>query len=196
MAYRVSALLLFFLTACSGGGGSPVLSGPVPVTPTLVAIGDSITADNYKAFPSYPAVVARDLGLHEVNLSVPGISAVGWLAQQAPLLPPNAAVILVNLGTNDAAIGLTDAFKAAYASILSAVKASSPNARVVLLNVRQFSDATTIGTVNAYINAEPYPVVNLHDAAAMYDPANMSDSVHPNTAGDAVIAVMVEAALH
>ena len=144
--------------------GSPKPKTPPPAG-LYVAIGDSITfgygtTKNCQAFPTHPVDVEtfcpngtsyavrvarklREDGIagHFMNLGISGADVSRVIRDELPLLPAEATLITVYIGTNDSR-GTTKypvetvvkRFETKYAEMLSLIKAKAPKARVVVVN--------------------------------------------------------------
>jgi lysophospholipase L1-like esterase len=191
---------------------------PLAETPSILFIGDSLTlgfaASTSKN--SYAEIVAAALGGARIGRGGQyGISAVtvaGNLAAGRPL--PRATAVVVELSTNDHADESTDTFSTAYQAILSAVRATSPRARLVCLGPWQSEDRPNaahwqaIQTQCAAARGVSVSLFALWTTWSYHGPAGRvvylsgtagipgtSDWFHPNDAGHAAIAQAVLAAL-
>lgn len=120
--------------------------------PLLVGLGDSVTWGSGTADPpatSYIGRAAALAGARCLNLAVPAILTASI---DAGAVPSDASVVVLNVGTNDAgvaAIGTTveqalEKVRAEFPSadaLIAAVRARVPNARIVVITVRDLGRA-------------------------------------------------------
>lgn len=131
-------LLALLLTACGGGGDSPLSTAQAqPVAPLIVVYGNSETAGMmpYQGFVqvrqdlTYTAEL-RALG-QVVTAAVGGHSTADAVASQLPRLGAvPASHVVVMLGTNDAVRGLS--IESAQANI-NTIAAAYPRAKLILV---------------------------------------------------------------
>jgi acyl-CoA thioesterase-1 len=67
--------------------------------PPLYVIGDSVTAGMGGPETTWPAMLPASLEVH--NLSLPGAKAASALKRQAPKLPAQGGLVLIEIGGND-----------------------------------------------------------------------------------------------
>ncbi len=194
--------------------------GRIPNLPNVMVLGDSISEGANASYPteSWPNKVARQMGFNQINVSrsgdqwlaangnSPPLNAPGMVNKIADILTAAPNLVIIMAGTNDER-GDTNTLGnpvtvASYQSTLitnintliknnigvvlvappfntdiSAVKAQAYN-----LAARTAAASTSISYVDAY---------NVMLAATASASTLLSDSVHPNTAGHAVIAAAV-----
>jgi lysophospholipase L1-like esterase len=197
-------------------------------------LGDSITAGtgtsiNCKPFPrkpitigqycangtSYPLLVAKGLRAagranRLLNLGIPGATADQVIREEVPLIPSDATLVTLYVGTNDSrefgefkssVPDVVAHFTSVYQQILSGIAERSPTARIVLLNVpneevigRSYNIEETrrarFGAISTafdlWINSQypKYAVVDTLCDARSYDPSRRyRASVHLNDDG-------------
>src|SRR5262249_31377919 len=169
---------------------------------TILVFGDSLS-DGFmlKRSEAYPALLAKKLraaGLNfqVINASASGGTTEGGLERLPPHLKHRIDIFILELGINDAFRGLSiDQIQHNLQQIIDKVKGRNPNVRVVIAGMqlpnyaaddyvsafgKMFADLATRN------NAALVPYL-LHGVAG--DPSlNLSDSIHPNAAGQKVLA--------
>lgn len=223
----LAVLFALTLTACGGGAPGAPYQPPVPVGPVAqqlyVPLGDSITAQG-----GYAKAIAAALGAKLLNLGIGGefsgpfdqwndgteIKYGGVLADEVSKIPPEATLISLYIGTNNAwafgvptFTGYLDVpnglahYRADVASILAGAHAAAPHAKLVVISVpNQALRAASLGSPPQYTQLidgmrqvlidTGLPLVDLERDPAMYDEANFQGptNVHPTPAGEAAIA--------
>jgi lysophospholipase L1-like esterase len=221
---------------------------PRPRTPPpaglYVAIGDSITfgygaTRNCQAFPAHPVDIdafcpdgtsyatrvakgVRDAGIagHFMDLGINGADVSRILRDELPLLPAEATLITIYVGTNDSR-GVTknpvnvvvEKYKRKFEERLATIHAKAPNARIILLN---FPNERVLGeelmatyhtpsealpkyevvsqSLDTFINAH-YPQYPVVDTVCLPESYNVDLlyrlSVHPNDEGASILAKAV-----
>jgi lysophospholipase L1-like esterase len=187
----------------------------------LIALGDSITYGWNLPHPpadNYAAQYAHRIGSRIVNLAVPGYACSDVLTNELPKMPRGASVVILNCGTNDVGgFGLTRAglpdghlraapashaalhtAMATYARIIHAVHTKEPDARIILVTIRDWQHMTgpedprftaDVAAWNAMLRASGLKVVDVARDPRMYEPAYIhGDLIHPNLAGNTAIA--------
>lgn len=163
-----------------------------------VAIGDSITFGYGLDAPgrdAFPYLVARKLGVHVLDLGIPGVDARGALALESPRVPRSATIVTIFIGTNDADRirrgTFTQAqFRSTYRDLIAKAHAAAPNARIYLLTPE--TALSHRHGVTTFIRSQANATAKLIDldrdrllhSAANYQP----DFIHPNVAGQQRIA--------
>ncbi len=169
---------------------------------TIFVFGDSLSDGfHLKRSQAYPALLLnklRDAGLQfeVVNASQSGGTTTSGLSRLPPHLKRNIDIFILELGINDAFIGVpVDQIGANLQSIIDQVKARNPQARVVIcgMQIPNFS-------ADAYVAAFGKVYFELaeknHAALVPYllegvggDPdLNIADGIHPNSAGQKILA--------
>jgi acyl-CoA thioesterase-1 len=171
-------------------------------TRTILVFGDSLS-DGFmlKRSEAYPALLAKKLhaaGLNfqVINASAAGGTTEGGLERLPPHLKHRIDIFILELGINDAFRGLSvDQIQNNLQQIIDKVKARNPNVRVVIAGM-QFPNYASADYVSAFgkmfgdlaarNNAALVPYL-LQDVAG--DPLlNLSDGIHPNAAGQKILA--------
>lgn len=208
-------VLSFFLTACGATRGAAHLSMLLPASPSLVVLGDSVSAGQYlpASTDAYPALLAADLHVQLTVYAVSGHTTAQTHSMYEGALAPTYAVI--ELGTNDYNFSIPLAtFAAAYHSVLTSI---APTTKVVCLSV--WDPANTADARWSSPQGIPAPVnrvgaspaayntiiekscrgtyLSLHaiyDTSSYHGSGSRGQLYHPNVAGDAAIARRIDAA--
>lgn len=168
---------------------SPEIRNAVPTGKTIVCFGDSLTA-GIGAAPemNYPARLSRLTGMEIINAGVPGDTTAKALARLEVVLELQPRIVMITLGGNDLKNGVGRAV--AFKNLAEIVRRFQDNGALVViggLNVpfwgRGFGDAyqelaDKTGSVL---------VVNVLQGI-LGKPELMSDRIHPNSEGYAVMA--------
>ena len=183
---------------------SIVLTQPASAaeTRTVLVFGDSLS-DGFmlKRSQAYPALLAKKLqaaGLNfqVINASAAGGTTEGGLERLPPHLKRRIDIFILELGINDAFRGVAvDAIQTNLQQIVDKVKAQNPNARIVIAGM-QLPNYSADDYVSAFgklfgdlatrNNAALVPYL-LQGVAG--DPSlNLPDGIHPNAAGQKILA--------
>lgn len=212
----VSVLTLScFLVACGAARGAIHQLAKPSVSPSLVVLGDSLSAGQYlpNSYDAYPRLLATDLHARLTGYAVPGHTTAQTYSMYTGELAPSYAVI--ELGTNDYNKGIPLAiFAAAYQGIVASIASAT---REVCLSVWDPSNVTDTvwsspripSPVNR-IGASPasYNAIIAHSCRGTYLSLQSIYEVptyhgvgapgplyHPSIAGDAAIARLVYSVL-
>jgi acyl-CoA thioesterase I len=176
----------------------------VPGSPnkTILVFGDSLS-DGFglKRSEAYPALLAqklRDAGLQftVINASATGGTTEGGLRRLPPHLKRKIDIFVLELGINDAFRGLPiDDIRSNLQRIIDKVKARNPNVQVVIAGM-QLPNYTADDYVSAFGKMFREIAAKNHAALVPYllegvtgDPSlNLPDGIHPNAAGQRVLA--------
>jgi acyl-CoA thioesterase-1 len=201
------------LGACSGGDAPPrkavVAQGserarePVASQPTILFVGTSLTAGYGLDDPddAYPALIARRLdslgeNYRVVNAGVSGETSAGALRRMDWLMRGRVDVFVLETGANVGLRGLSvDSMRANIQAIFDAVRAAHPDARLVLVGMeappnlgeRYTSAFRAVFPELARRNGAAL-VPFLLDGVAGVDSLNQGDGMHPNAAGERIVA--------
>ncbi len=169
---------------------------------TILVFGDSLS-DGFmlQRTEAYPALLAKKLHAAGLNFQVTNASAAGGTTEGGlDRLPPHLKhridIFILELGINDAFRGLpVDQIQNNLQQIIDNVKARNPNVRVVIAGMqlpnygaedyvsafgKMFSDLATKNNT-ALIPYLPQGVAG--------DPSlNLPDGIHPNAAGQKILA--------
>ena len=171
-------------------------------TKTILVFGDSLS-DGFmlKRSEAYPALLARKLRAAGLNFLVTNASASGGttdggLERLPPHLRHKIDVLILELGINDAFRGVPiDQIRNNLQEIIDKVKARSPNARVVIAGI-QFPGYAADDYVSAFgqmfadlaSKNRAALVPYLLETVAGNPSLNLADGIHPNAAGQKILA--------
>src|SRR5437867_2294504 len=171
-------------------------------TKSVLVFGDSLS-DGFmlQRSEAYPALLAKKLRAAGLNFQVTNASASGGTTQGGlERLPPHLNhridIFILELGINDAFRALpVEQIQNNLQQIIDKVKARNPNVRVVIAGMQLPNYATDdyvsafgkmFGDLASRNNAALVPYL-LQGVAG--DPSlNLSDSIHPNAAGQKILA--------
>ena len=197
--FVVRIYIAVFSVACSILYTQVLHAGP---TKSILVFGDSLS-DGFmlKRSEAYPALLAKKLhaaGLtfQVTNASAAGGTTEGGLERLPPHLKRKIDIFILELGINDAFRGLSvDEIQNNLQQIIDKVKARNPNVRVVIAAMQLPNYAADdyvsafgkmFGDLASRNNAALVPYL-LQGVAG--DPSlNLSDSIHPNAAGQKILA--------
>jgi acyl-CoA thioesterase I len=169
---------------------------------TILVFGDSLS-DGFmlKRSEAYPALLAKKLraaGLkfQVINASAAGGTTEGGLERLPAHLKHRIDIFILELGINDAFRGLSvDQIQTNLQQIIDRVKARSPNVRVVIAGM-QLPNYAADDYVSAF--GKMFSDLATKNAAALVpyliegmagDPSlNLPDGIHPNAAGQKILA--------
>jgi acyl-CoA thioesterase I len=178
----------------------PTFAGALPKT--ILVFGDSLS-DGFmlKRSEAYPALLAKKLrsaGLNfqVINASASGGTTDGGLERLPPHLKHRIDILILELGINDAFRGLPiDQIQNNLQQIIDKVKTRNPNAHLVIAAMQLPGYAA-----DDYVSAFGQMFVDLaaKNSAALVpyllegvagNPSlNLSDGIHPNAAGQKILA--------
>ena len=178
-------------------------------TKTILVFGDSLS-DGFmlKRSEAYPALLAKRLHSAGLNFSVINASATGGttdggLERLPPHLQHRIDILILELGINDAFRGVPiDQIQNNLQQIIDKVKTRNPNARVVIAGI-QLPGFTADDYVSAFgqmfvdlaAKNRAALVPYLLEGVAGNPSLNLSDGIHPNAAGQKILAENVWRAL-
>jgi lysophospholipase L1-like esterase len=188
----------------------PATSTPRTDPPTrLVVVGDSLAAGRFADTrdDAFPQRVAADLPATLDVLAAPGVTTAQLVAQTVP----RGDDVVIEAGTNDF-LNQTPRrrFAADYDALLAKVKAASPRARTVCLTTwtpkgitgrfgaripASFYDATIRRACGTGAVADVSPLLDERGPAGRQTFLGPGDDFHPNSAGHAAIARLIESRL-
>lgn len=178
--------------------------------PVILFVGTSLTAGlGLEPDSAYPMLIQRKidsagLPFDVVNAGVSGETSSGLLDRLDWLLRGNFRVMVLETGANDGLRGIpTATLKTNLETILDRVAAKRPGARVLLV---QMEALPNLGPAYAKAFHDVYPAVAkakhvmllpflLADVAGHRD-LNQADGVHPNYAGERIVANHVWTEIH
>src|SRR4029434_10464967 len=174
-------------------------------TKTILVLGDSLS-QGFGLAPSeaYPILLARklraaSLNFQITNASAPGGTTEGGLQRLPAHLKRKIDIFILELGVNYAFRGASvDQIQNNLQQIIDKVKARNPNVRVVIAGMQLPNYAadeyvSAFGKMFADLAAKngaalaPYLLQNV----AGYPSMNLSDGIHPNAAGQKILAETV-----
>jgi acyl-CoA thioesterase I len=185
---------------------SPVAANSAPTSPdgrrTILFLGTSLTAglglDPDSAYPQQVQrkIDASGLPYQVVNAGVSGETSAGLLRRLDWVLRRPADVIVVETGANDGLRGLpVSATRATIGQVLDRIKRERPNASLLLV---QMEAPPNLGQEYTSAFHAMFPeLAREHGATLMPfllegvagDPRlNQGDGVHPNNAGERIVA--------
>ena|SRR2546430_4379621 len=169
---------------------------------TIFVFGDSLS-EGFQLKPSqaYPTLLldklrAAGLEFQIVNASQSGGTTTGGLARLPPHLKRKIDIFILELGINDAFLGVPiDQIVANLQSIIDQVKARNPNARIIIAGL-QLPNYTADDYVSAF--GRMYADLAAKNNAALVPyllegvggnpDLNLGDGIHPNAAGQKILA--------
>lgn len=169
---------------------------------TILVLGDSLS-DGFglKRSEAYPALLveklrAAGLNFEVINASASGGTTSGGLRRLPPHLKHKIDIFIIELGINDAFLGVPiDQVRNNLQEMIDQVKARNPDVRIVIEGMHLPSYSA-----DDYVRAFGQMYVDLaakdHTALVPYllesvggDPSlNLPDRIHPNAAGQRILA--------
>jgi len=178
-------------------------------TPVVLFFGTSLTAgyglDPEQAFPSLIEKKAMNEGtpIKVINAGLSGETSAGAVRRIDWVLRAPADLVVVEVGANDALRGLApDAARANLERVIAAVRAKQPRAKIVLIQMEAppnygVSYTRSFRAIYADVaRKENIPLLPfLLDGVAGISRLNQPDGLHPNLAGERIVADNVWKAL-
>jgi acyl-CoA thioesterase I len=178
-------------------------------TPVVLFFGTSLTAgaglDPEQAFPSLVEKKARSEGLpiKSVNAGLSGETTAGAVRRIDWVLKTPADLVVIEGGANDALRGLApEAARANIEHVIDVIRREQPRARIALIQMEappNYGIAYTRSFRAIYADIarkENIPLLPfLLGGVAGISRLNQADGVHPNTAGEQIVADNVWRAL-
>jgi len=175
---------------------------PAAEIKTILVFGDSLS-DGFmlKRSEAYPALLAKKLRAAELNFQVINASASGGttdggLERLPAHLKQRTDIFILELGINDAFRGVpTGQIETNLQQIIDKVKARNPNLRVIIAGM-QLPGYTADDYVSAFGNMFADLAAKNGAALVSYllqgvagNPSlNLPDGIHPNAAGQKIVA--------
>src|SRR5438105_1184551 len=193
----VVSLALIFL----GQSMSAAFHDPSPVKRILV-LGDSLSQGfGLRSTQAYPALLteklrAANLSFEITNASASGGTTDGGLVRLPAHLKRKIDIFILELGINDAFRGVPiDEIESNLQAIIDKVKARNPNVRIVIVGM-QLPNYTADNYVFAFgkmfrelaTKNQAALVPYLLEGAAGNPSLNLGDGIHPNAAGQKILA--------
>jgi len=184
---------------------APAAAGAAPASSqmkTILVLGDSLSAGfGLKSSEAYPALVAKKLRAAGLNFQVTNASQTGGTTEggleRLPVhLKRKIDIFLLELGINDAFRGVpVDQIQNNLQQMIDKVKARNPDVRVLIAGMQLPNYAAddyifAFGKMFAELAAKnggslvPY----LLDGVAGDPSLNLLDGIHPNAAGQKILA--------
>lgn len=182
-----------------------LVPGRAAEIPTVVVFGDSLTSgvgvDPDQAYPALLQDLVRAAGLPHrvVNAGVSGETTAGGLRRVSWVLRQPADVFVLALGGNDGLRGVpTDQTRENLAGIIRAVRATQPEARILLAGMEappnmgpEFTSAFR-GVFPALAETFGLPRIPfLLEGVGGVPELNLADGIHPNPEGHRRMADLV-----
>jgi acyl-CoA thioesterase-1 len=190
--------LISILCAPAAAGAAPTFSQ----MKTILVLGDSLSAGfGLKSSEAYPALVAKKLRAAGLNFQVTNASQTGGtteggLERLPAHLKRKIDIFILELGINDAFRGVpVDQIQNNLQQMIDKVKARNPDVRVLIAGMQLPNYAAddyvfAFGKMFAELAAKnggslvPY----LLDGVAGDPSLNLPDGIHPNAAGQKILA--------
>jgi acyl-CoA thioesterase-1 len=171
-------------------------------TPVVLFFGTSLTAgyglSPEQAFPSLIEKLADSakLPIRAINAGLSGETTAGAARRIDWVLRTPADVVVIEAGANDALRGLSpEAARANLQRVISAVRSKQPQAKIVLVQMEappNYGASYTKSFRDVYVDLakrENIPLVPfLLNGVAGIPRLNQADGVHPNLAGERIVA--------
>jgi acyl-CoA thioesterase-1 len=195
------AVGIVLLTCCGEPSMSAARRDSSPMK-TMLVFGDSLSEGfGVKPSQAYPMLLVgklRQAGLNfEVtNASASGGTTEGGLRRLAPHLKGSTDILVLELGVNDAFRGVpVDQIRANLQEIINRVKKRNPNVRIVIAgmqlpNYSADDYVSAFGKMYVDLAAKnqaalvPYLLENVGGNPEL----NLPDYIHPNVAGQKILA--------
>src|SRR6266566_8577134 len=203
----VTALERFIVARCIAFLGVALCAVPVQTlradpSKTILVFGDSLS-DGFmlKRSEAYPALLgkklrATGLNFQVINASAAGGTTEGGLERLPAHLKQRTDIFILELGINDAFRGVpTNQVETNLQQIIDKVKARNPNVRVIIAGM-QLPGYTADDYVSAFGNMFADLAAKNGAALVPYllkgvagNPSlNLPDGIHPNAAGQKILA--------
>jgi len=192
------------MTIAKGAGSSTPVNESTKAlrTPVVLFFGTSLTAgyglEPEQAFPSLIEKKAKDDGvpIKVINAGLSGETTAGAVRRIDWVLRTPVDLVIIENGANDALRGLSpDAARANLESVIAAVKARQPRARIALIQMEappNYGVAYTRSFRSIYADvAAKEKVVLLPfllNGVAGIPRLNQADGIHPNLSGERIVA--------
>ena len=193
------------MSIAQGAGEAPASTTPAGKSlrkPVVLFFGTSITAgmglDPEQAFPALIEKKAEEEGIpiEVINAGFSGETTAGAVRRIDWVLRTPADLVVIESGANDALRGLsTDAARANLEQVIAAVRKKQPAAKIVLVQMEappNLGPAYTrsFGTIYSDVaKKENIPLLPFLLAGVAGIPGlNQPDGIHPNVAGERIVA--------
>jgi acyl-CoA thioesterase I len=180
----------------------PLTAAPASSAPRVLFVGTSLTAGlGLDPEESYPALLQRKAdsagyAVRMVNAGLSGETSAGALRRIDWLLRDPASVVVIETGANDALRGLNvDSTRANIRAIIGKVKSALPGASILLVQMEAPPNMGERYTTrframfpelarSESVTLMPF----LLDKVAGIAELNQGDGIHPNVAGERIVA--------
>ena len=193
----------------TAAGGAAAVADSTSSKPVVLFFGTSLTAgyglDPGQAFPSLiqKKADAEGVPIKAINAGLSGETTAGAARRIDWVLRTPADVVVVEAGANDALRGLPpDAAKANLERVIETIRQKQPRAKIVLVQMEappNYGAAYTQRFRSIYRDVsqkEHVPLIPfLLNGVAGISRYNQADGVHPNLAGEQIVADNVWRAL-
>jgi acyl-CoA thioesterase I len=210
----ICAVIAASVVGCGGSDdreSTPVSDSPedtamrAPGRPTILFFGTSLTA-GYGLAPekAFPAIIGRTaasegLPIEVVNAGLSGETSAGARRRIEWVLRQPADLIVIETGANDGLRALrVDSTKVNIQAVIDRARATHPTARIALVQMeampnlgRTYTTAFRRMYVDLARDNKITLIPFLLEKVAGHDSLNLSDGVHPNEAGAAIVAANV-----
>jgi acyl-CoA thioesterase-1 len=190
------------MTAVKGSSASAAPVGNSVRTPVVLFFGTSLTA-GYGLSPdqAFPALIEKladsaKLPIKAINAGLSGETTAGAARRIDWVLRTPADVVVIEAGANDALRGLPPkSARENLQSVIAAVRRKQPQAQIVLVQMEappNYGQSYTKSFREVYsevARAENIPLIPfLLAGVAGISRLNQADGVHPNLAGERIVA--------
>jgi acyl-CoA thioesterase I len=190
------------MTVVKGSSASAAPAATSVRTPVVLFFGTSLTA-GYGLSPdqAFPALIERladsaNLPIKAINAGLSGETTAGAARRIDWVLRTPADVVVIEAGANDALRGLPPkSARENLQSVVAAVRRKQPQAQIVLVQMEappNYGQAYTKSFREVYsevARAENIPLIPfLLAGVAGISRLNQADGVHPNLAGERIVA--------
>ena len=185
---------------------SPVVADSAPASVdgrrTVLFLGTSLTAGlGLEPDSAYPQMIQRKIDASRlpyqvVNAGVSGETSAGLLRRLDWVLRREADVIVVETGANDGLRGLpVSATRATIGNVLARIRRERPNAKILLVQMeappnlgQEYTSAFHGMFAELAREHEATLMPFLLEGVAGESRLNQSDGIHPNNAGERIVA--------
>ncbi len=209
---RLAASIILPCALACGRGGEPARQAPQasqpPVQapdsgrPVVLFLGTSLTAGlGLSESEAYPALIQRKVDsagilVRVVNAGLSGETSAGGLRRLDWLLRQPVAVLVLELGANDALRGQDlDATRQNLQAIIDRTRAAHPGAAIVIAGMQA---PPNLGSRYTTAFRDIFPDLARRNRAALIPfllegvagvpRLNQADGIHPTAAGDSIVA--------
>jgi len=197
------------ITVVKGAADTVARASRTVRKPVVLFFGTSLTAGaGLEPEEAFPALVERKadsagLPIRAVNAGLSGETTAGAVRRIDWVLRTPADIIVVEVGANDALRGLSPAAaKANLETLVAAIKKKQPGAKIVLIQMEappNFGNAYTGSFRAIYSDVAKREnlmlIPFLLEGVAGVSRYNQADGIHPNVAGERIVADNVWRAL-